>query len=646
MLPTKRRWMLTHDRQEVVGPVTEWVRETLQNSYSLNYLTDQSAGLYLAPADRRATVQVGSRLRMDAEEWVVDPLLLRTDMSNPDDDTDNVLQYTIKGVGVAEKANADADVNLHFEDGGQQVNSYSWVMGAANIQNGSRFFVENVPQELDAAGEYFHDFENSTLFLVPPVGVEDPNDAQIVAALTQTIVQVKGAGPSGVLASASKAGQLVQHLHFSGLTMTMTAPTFLDLYEVPYRGGSDWTIHRGGGVFLEGLAHSSISFCTISMIGSNGVFVSNAAQNISIVGNEIAQVGESAVAIMGDLHRSTGLSALNYPLHINVSSNYMHDIGIYGKQTTGVFISTAGFVTVQDNVIHTSPSSGLKVNDNFVGGHQLNYNHIYDVCRETTDMGAVNLHNRDRFYVPFDSPVWNRPQDKQTGGWNSHFPRPVPRGPLEVDTIHWITMKGNLFETEARQGPVGKPGDWFGVQATIFCVDVDDGNGMYLITENVLITQNTHGMKIGHVVDRMNITNNIVIATDDPRINGPVSNHGQKKPLHTVPFQIGAMMRDNTMRYTNNIHVQLPPTANMSSTATGPPWWWVSNFCPFEADVPPPTTVDNNAYFSAAAADARTVVCPLFNGTAVVSNMTAWTEVGGLDAHSLFDQDPMLDTSS
>lgn len=36
-------------------------------------------------------------------------------------------------------------LSLHFDEGGQQVNSYSWVMGAANIQDGSRFFVENVP---------------------------------------------------------------------------------------------------------------------------------------------------------------------------------------------------------------------------------------------------------------------------------------------------------------------------------------------------------------------------------------------------------------------------------------------------------------------------------------------------------------------
>jgi hypothetical protein len=213
------------------------------------------------------------------------------------------------------------------------------------------------------------------MYLIPPVGITDPNDVQVVAALTQSILQVKGAGSSGVVAAmsydpdyyagggraseghrnaqdwhveqgqrgvgreqresdqegnggdqegdgvakkkeekkkgyegevhkknkssrrrASRAQRLVQHLHFVGLTISMGAPTFLELYEVPYRGDSDWTIHRGGGVFLEGIAHSSVTDCTISMVGSNAVFVSNAAYNITIARNEISQVGASAVA--------------------------------------------------------------------------------------------------------------------------------------------------------------------------------------------------------------------------------------------------------------------------------------------------------------------------------------------------------------
>ena len=46
-LPTKRNWMLMHDKQVVVGPIAAWVRETLQNGYSTRYLSAQTAGLYV-----------------------------------------------------------------------------------------------------------------------------------------------------------------------------------------------------------------------------------------------------------------------------------------------------------------------------------------------------------------------------------------------------------------------------------------------------------------------------------------------------------------------------------------------------------------------------------------------------------------------
>ena len=64
-----------------------------------------------------------------------------------------------------------------------------------------------------------------------------------------------GGGGGGVRRSRGSRGpdgQWASHLHFGpGLALEMTAPAFLELYEIPGRGGSDWTIQRGGAVFLE-----------------------------------------------------------------------------------------------------------------------------------------------------------------------------------------------------------------------------------------------------------------------------------------------------------------------------------------------------------------------------------------------------------
>jgi hypothetical protein len=45
-LPTTMQWKLSWDNQVVVGPVATWVRETIQNSISNEYLRGQTAGLF------------------------------------------------------------------------------------------------------------------------------------------------------------------------------------------------------------------------------------------------------------------------------------------------------------------------------------------------------------------------------------------------------------------------------------------------------------------------------------------------------------------------------------------------------------------------------------------------------------------------
>ena len=69
-LPTKRNWMLMHDKQVVVGPIGDWVRETLQNGYSTRYLSAQTAGLYVEKGEEKE-VRVGCELELDGERWEV-----------------------------------------------------------------------------------------------------------------------------------------------------------------------------------------------------------------------------------------------------------------------------------------------------------------------------------------------------------------------------------------------------------------------------------------------------------------------------------------------------------------------------------------------------------------------------------------------
>ena len=65
-------------------------------------------------------------------------------------------------------------------------------------------------------------------------------------------------------------------LRLVGLEFAHTRTTFFDPYEVP--SGGDWSIHRGGTVFLEGIEDVTVSHCVFNAPGGNALTISNYAR--------------------------------------------------------------------------------------------------------------------------------------------------------------------------------------------------------------------------------------------------------------------------------------------------------------------------------------------------------------------------------
>jgi hypothetical protein len=55
----------------------------------------------------------------------------------------------------------------------------------------------------------------------------------------------------------------------------------------------DWSIHRGGSVFLDGTEDITIEDVLIDHAGGNGIFLSNHAWRTNLSGLTIAHPGES-----------------------------------------------------------------------------------------------------------------------------------------------------------------------------------------------------------------------------------------------------------------------------------------------------------------------------------------------------------------
>jgi hypothetical protein len=71
-LPTTMQWELSWDNQIVVGPVATWIRETIQNSISTEYLRGQTAGLFRTGREEpKRKCKVGDVFEMEGYVWVV-----------------------------------------------------------------------------------------------------------------------------------------------------------------------------------------------------------------------------------------------------------------------------------------------------------------------------------------------------------------------------------------------------------------------------------------------------------------------------------------------------------------------------------------------------------------------------------------------
>ena len=77
------------------------------------------------------------------------------------------LQWKIKAIDFSTNS-------IWFGDGGQQIGA-KWSPHPAAVNEKSRFFVENVFEELDAPGEWFLDRNQSILYYYPELGVQPAN---------------------------------------------------------------------------------------------------------------------------------------------------------------------------------------------------------------------------------------------------------------------------------------------------------------------------------------------------------------------------------------------------------------------------------------------------------------------------------------
>ena len=289
----------------------------------------------------------------------------------------------------------DAEGNVTYEGG--------WQNNRQMGMHKNYRMVENIFEELDAPGEWFHDAKTSTLYYMPAADV-DLASARVEGVRLRHLVEFQGTQAAPV-----------KFISLQGFTVRHSARTFMDCKEPLLR--SDWAIYRGGAFLLTGTEDVSILDCEFDQVGGNAVFVNNYNRRVRVAGCHIHDAGASGVCFVGDpksvrnplfeykevnefskIDLTPGPKADNYPADSVVEDCLIHGIGRVERQPAGVQVSMAQGITVRDVSIYDCARAGINISEGTWGGHLIEGCDVFDTVLETGDHGSFNSWGRDRFW--------------------------------------------------------------------------------------------------------------------------------------------------------------------------------------------------------------------------------------------------------
>jgi hypothetical protein len=252
---------------------------------------------------------------------------------------------------------------------------------ARGHDTGAEYYIANIFEELDSPNEWFLDKDSRTLYFMP----NETMPEVFVASQIPCLISVSG----------SSIEDPVSNVLIQGLILAETSNTYMRDYMVP--SGGDWSVHRGGTIYLTNTKNVTITHNLLTQLGSNGVAVIDYNEATSITLNEFVWLGDSAIILVGSTDGIDGFSVASQPANTLIKSNIMHETGIYIKQSAAVLVAVSGSVSIIGNLMFNMPRAAVNVNDGFYGNHTISWNVMFNTVRETGDHGPINTWDRQPY---------------------------------------------------------------------------------------------------------------------------------------------------------------------------------------------------------------------------------------------------------
>ncbi len=281
---------------------------------------------------------------------------------------------------VALLAWADIRMNITEVDPEARVATLAHNPRPSNREADARYWIENTPDALDTAGEWYLDLAAGSVSYWPVRG-EDLLREEVVASVLPELVRLQGAPETGAVVR----NVTFRNLHFAHQEWTMPPGGYADMQS---------SVATATTAFVaEGAEDCAVERCVFRQIGGYAIWFGRGSKRNRIEGNEVYDAGGGGVKI-GETVQRANEAEQNF--EHTVTANHIHDVGLVFPPAVGVWVGQSSRNVISHNHVHDLYYTAISVGWTWGYGpnqckeNRIEYNHLHDIGKDMlSDMGGI-----------------------------------------------------------------------------------------------------------------------------------------------------------------------------------------------------------------------------------------------------------------